>query len=77
MPIQSNQGENLNWRPRSIGEGQNVLPERNAVKKTIYITDVDHQVKAGNIIHMKNIKLLSLCALQRNKSKKLFLCTTP
>ena len=28
-----------------MGESPNVLPERNAVKKTIYVTDVDHQVR--------------------------------
>lgn len=52
MPMQYSQGENVNWKPRNTGESQNVLPERNAVKKTIYITDVDHQV--GLPVHLRD-----------------------
>ena len=57
----STQSENVNWRPRNMGENQNMLPERNAVKKTIYITDVDHQVwNAAYVDHQRFQMILPL-----------------
>lgn len=34
----------MNWRIRATEDIQNVAPEKNNVRKTIYVTDVDQQV---------------------------------